>query len=151
MTAQFTELLRYQGEDLALCSNPLDEYFAMGGANPGFVAPCTALWRGYAGSWEIVGGRLYLIKVVGQLLDGTDASIESVFSGFPERVFAHWYSGTLRVPQGELLNYVHAGYRSSYERDLLLDVDRGVIQGNRVRVNGALPQPKRRWAKVPTP
>ena len=25
-----------------------------------------------------------------------------------------WYSGTIRLPQGKLLNYVHGGYGSTY-------------------------------------
>lgn len=33
------------------------DYFAMGGTRPSFDSNCTALWRGYVGSWEIVGGR----------------------------------------------------------------------------------------------
>lgn len=47
MTAQIAEKLRYQGEDVAMCTNPLNDYFAMGGINPRFESNCTALWRGY--------------------------------------------------------------------------------------------------------
>ena len=46
MTAQIAEKLRYQGEDVAMCTNPLSDYFAMGGTNPRFESNCTALWRG---------------------------------------------------------------------------------------------------------
>ena len=60
MTAQIAERLHYQGEDVAMCTNPLSDYFAMGGVNPRFESNCTALWRGYVGSWEIVNDRLYL-------------------------------------------------------------------------------------------
>ncbi len=31
MTAQIPEQLRYEGEDLATCTNPLDDFFTMGG------------------------------------------------------------------------------------------------------------------------
>jgi hypothetical protein len=50
MTAQFSERLHYNGEDLPMCTNPLSDYFAMGGINPGFESNCSALWRGYVGS-----------------------------------------------------------------------------------------------------
>ena len=50
MTAQIAERLRYQGDDVAMCTNPLSDYFAMGGTNPRFESNCTALWRGYVGS-----------------------------------------------------------------------------------------------------
>jgi len=109
MTAQIAERLRYQGEDVAMCTNPLSDYFAMGGTNPRFESNCTALWRGYVGSWEIIDDRLYLICLNGTLEDGTEASLETIFPGFPDRVFAHWYSGTIRLPQGKQLEYVHMG------------------------------------------
>lgn len=66
MTAQIAERLRYQGEEQALCTQPLSDYFAMGGNNPGFDVGCSALWRGYVGPWEIKADRLYPNRVVHQ-------------------------------------------------------------------------------------
>ena len=128
MTAQFSERLHYNGEDLPMCTNPLSDYFAMGGVNPGFESNCTALWRGYVGSWEIVNDRLYLIGISGTLECGVEASLTTMFPDFPDRVFAHWYSGTIRIPQGKQLEYVHMGYGSTYER--------GIVKTTRVRHNG---------------
>ena len=136
MTAQIAEKLLYQGEQVAMCTNPLGDYFAMGGFNPRFESMSTALWRGYVGGWEIVEDRLYLVSLDGALEDGTDATLETVFPGFPERVFAHWYSGTVRIPQGKQLEYVHMGYASKFEQDLLLEIERGVVVATRVRQNG---------------
>ena len=136
MTAQIAERLRYQGEEVAMCTNPLSDFFAMGGFNPRFESNSTALWRGYVGRWEIVDGRLYLVELHGTLEDGTEASVATIFPDFPDRVFAHWYSGTIRIPQGKQLEYVHMGYGSTFERDLLLDVERGVVKNTRVRHNG---------------
>ena len=68
--------------------------------------------------------------------DGTEASVATIFPDFPDRVFAHWYSGTIRIPQGKQLEYVHMGYGSTFERDLLLDLERGVVKNTRVRHNG---------------
>ena len=96
----------------------------------------TACWRGYVGEWEISADRLYLVGVEGMLNDGTEATLETIFPGFPDRVFAHWYSGTIRLPQGKLLDYVHMGYASVYERDLLLTIENGVLIHSEVRVNG---------------
>lgn len=137
MTAQFAEQLHYLGEDVAIYTNPLSDYFAMGGVDPRFDCSCTALWRGYVGSWEIVNDRLYLIGLNGTLEDGAEASLATIFPDFPDRVFAHWYSGTIRIPQGKLLKYVHMGYGSTFEQDLLLDIERGVVVATRVRYNGA--------------
>jgi hypothetical protein len=136
MTAQIAERLRYDGEEVAMCTNPLSDYFAMGGVAPPFDCTSTALWRGYVGEWEILDGRLYLIGLRGLLQDGSEASLATVFPDFPTRVFAHWYSGTIRLPQGKQLEYIHAGYSSRYERDVLVDVMRGVVVQTRVRHNG---------------
>lgn len=136
MTAQMSEKLRYEGEDVAMHTTPLCDYFAMGGFVPRFQMSHTALRRCYVGRWEIIDGRLYLVELRGTLEDGTDASVASVFPDFPGRVFAHWYSGTIRIPQGARLKYVHMGFASIYERNLLLDLERGVVKRTRVRHNG---------------
>lgn len=103
MTAQIAEKLHYQGDNVRMCTNPLSDYFAMGGFNPRFESNCTALWRGYVGSWEIVNDRLYLIGLNGTLEGGAEASLATIFPDYPDRVFAHWYSGTIRIPQGKQL------------------------------------------------
>jgi hypothetical protein len=140
MTAQFSELLMLEGKQHSLCSYPLASYFALGGESVAFRASSTALSRGYIGTWEILDQgqvqRLYLIRLQGWLQDESPVSLETVFSGYPQRVFAHWFSGTLRLPQGQLLHYVHGGFGSCYEQDLLIDVTRGVVTAKRVRVNG---------------
>ena len=58
-----------------------------------------------------------------------------LFPRFEKRVFAHWYSGTLRVRDGQMLNYKHMGYMSVFERELLLEVERGVVTGTKVMDN----------------
>lgn len=141
MTAQIGDLLFYQGERLTMCNAPLGAYFRLGGAYPEFEPSSTALIRGYVATWELLDGRLYLIAIQGWLSDGADASLESVFPGYPERVFAHWYSGRIRVPRGKLLKYVHAGYASVYERDLLLDFERGVLVASTEKHNGVSDNP----------
>lgn len=76
----------------------------------------TACWRGYIGSWEVRDGRLYLTRVQGcyEILGD-------------EPVPADWFSGVLRVPRGEVLQYVHMGFESVYERDLYLKVEAGAV------------------------
>ena len=136
MTAQLHERLRYEGQGLSMCTTPLGDYFRLGGVSPGFEFNCTALWRGYVGSWEIVGERLYLVELTGTLKNGDQACVATVFPDFPDRVFAHWYSGTIRVPRGKLLDYVHMGCASTYENDLFIEFERGVIKSTRLTHNG---------------
>lgn len=137
MTAQIAEMLRYEGADVSMCTEPLSDYFAICGVKPPFKASSTALWRGYVGRWEIIDDRLYLVELTGTLKDGSEASMTSLFPGFPERAYAHWYSGTIRIPQGRQLRYVHMGYGSIYERDVFLDVTRGVVVETWVQQNGS--------------
>lgn len=119
-----------------MCTTPLSDYFALAGTMPRFAMTCTALWRGYVGRWEIIEDRLYLIGLDGRLEDGTAATLATIFPNFPDRVFAHWYSGTIRLPQGKQLEYVHMGFGSTFERDVFLDVEQGVVVATRVKHNG---------------
>ncbi len=137
MTAQIPEQIQINGETQSLFSNPLGDFFAERGIKPPFEASSTALWRGYVGHWEITDGQLYLTSINACLRDGTELSLQAVFPEATGRVFANWYSGTLRIPQGDRLKYVHGGYASTYEKDFLIDVERGIVTGTRIRENNA--------------
>ena len=137
MTAQIAERLHFEGREVAMCVEPLHDFFELSGQQqPKFAFDNTALWRRYVGTWEIREGRLYLIALSGTLEDGSIANVATIFPDFPERVFAHWYSGTLRLPQGKLLRYVHLGYGSVYEADLQIAIEKGVVTQSRVNSNG---------------
>ena len=124
-----------------MCTEPLSQYFQLSGHWPEFQATCTANWRGYVGEWEIVDGRLYLVALEGHMKDGSEATLETIFPEFPNRVFAHWYTGTIRVPQGKLLEYEHMAYESVYERDLILTLEKGCLVSSEVHVNGESDNP----------
>ena len=68
--------------------------------------------------------------------------LERLFPGYGDRVFAHWYSGTLRVPQGRQLRYVHMGYASTYERGLMLEIELSMLRGPWMRHNALPPGAK---------
>lgn len=140
MTAQIAETLRLDGQSMPLMSTPLDDFFAMGGAKPAFEPSSTALWRGYVGTWEIAQDRLYLVALAGTLTSGEPVRLDTVFPGFAQRVFAHWYTGHLRVARGKLLRYVHSGFGSRYEFDLVIRVEQGVVQARKLHYNGPLPE-----------
>ena len=141
MTAQIGEKLSYEGQEVSICNEPLGDYFAFAGIDPGFEFTCTALWRGYVGTWEIRNGRLYPIGLTGMLKTGSEANVATFFPDHPDRVFAHWYSGTLRIPQGKMLEYVHMGYGSTYEEDLMVVIYKGVVTETNVRHNGTSTDP----------
>lgn len=134
---QVPEKLIYEGEEHVPCSIPLHDYFLKTGTQPDFVSPRTGLRRGYIGTWKIVDGRLYLIGLHGTLAGGREASLATLFPDNPESVFADWYSGILRIPQGELLEYVHGGFASAFVRDLFIDIERGEVRKTYIQENDA--------------
>lgn len=127
MTAQVPETLYFHGKGHSMCTEPLASFFDLVGWQPRFTSPHTGLWRGYVGTWELIDDRLYLTAVEGRLEDGTKVSLGTLFPGFENRVFAHWCSGALRVPRGERLRYVHGGYGSTFEEDVNILVEKGVV------------------------
>ena len=139
MTAQITETLIIDGQPESMMSTPLGDYFEMLPNSPQFEASCTALWRGYVGTWQIINDRLYLIEINGTLKGGEPATLAALFPGFPERVFAHWFSGQVRLPQGKRLSYRHMGFGSTYERDHFIVFRKGIVVGQHTVVNGVAP------------
>ncbi len=129
MTAQVHERLIYEGRELSMTfCPPLPEGDPRLQVRPeDEMADCapiifsTACWRGYIATWEIKDGKFYLVDIEGRYTLATDAPI-----------LADWFSGVLRIPQGDILHYVHMGFASIYERELLVTVEKGVVVETRV-------------------
>ena len=139
MTAQVPELLLFEGAQHALCGTPLESFFAAQGTRPALLVECSNCWRGYQGQWEIRNGKLFLLDVSGELADGREFTTDALFPGSEGPIFAGWYSGRLRCPQGELLAYVHQGFESIHEQDLLIQICDGFVMGQATRTNQLLP------------
>ena len=69
MTAQETDLILIDGVQHNLFTNPLDAYRERYRRDIILLQdhPNTACWRGYVAEWEIDEGRLFLLKVVGNI------------------------------------------------------------------------------------
>ncbi len=105
----------------------------------------SANWRGYMATWTIESDRLLLVKVAQEhqtkpvpknrkdrenwrpKWEMREIPIERILPGKTLPVFAEWYSGRLKIPQGEMTRYVHMGYGSEYERELLIEIKNGVV------------------------
>lgn len=135
MTAQVTEDLLYEGKQQSMCSTPLGDYLTKNGIFLPFRSRTTACNRNYVGRWEITDNRLYLIGIDAILRDGSPVTVATIFPDSPDRVFANWYSGTIRIPQGDRIQYFHGGFESVYERDLFLDITQGVVVDTRLVQN----------------
>lgn len=141
MTPQIPDNLIYEGQEYGLFSNPLEDYFDEDNPRPEFLRGCSALWRGYIATWEIEDGILYLIGLEDAFVREHDqadfkrAGVSDLFPWASGRVKATWFTGELRVPQGERLEYVHMGYAQTYEEDLLLTFEEGKLVRREVRDN----------------
>lgn len=125
MTAQAGERLFYKGEETWMSAEPLNQYLKNRN-DIKFISPSTACWRGYFGEWEIKDNKLYLIGLKAYLEGYREIDLSYLFPRQKE-VIADWFSGKIRVPQGEMLDYVHMGYASLYERDLILEIKNGEL------------------------
>ncbi len=70
-----------------------------------------------------------LHEVKSVLMENVNASVSTIFPG-QEKVFAEWFTGELRLPQGKMLEYVHMGYQSVYEKDVYLEFKSGKLTGS---------------------
>jgi len=125
-----------------LFSNPLEDYYKSEKDRPAFkisadVMSSTGNWRGYVATWEIEGKILYLREIDAVICNFQEftakkcrkAELRELFGDkyANDKVKAHWFSGELRIPDGRRLEYVHMGYGSVYERDIILTVQMGKI------------------------
>lgn len=125
MTAQAEERLIYKGEEIGMASQPLNQYL-QNRSDIKFVSDSTACWRGYYGNWEISDDKLYLIGLDAFIVGYREVDLNYLFPN-QNKVFADWFSGELRIRQGEMLEYVHMGYASLFEKDLILVIEKGIL------------------------
>jgi hypothetical protein len=153
MTAQAPDLLIFEGREVALLSNPLEALWDKTHPRPRFIPTSTGLLRGYVATWAVENGTLLLLKVEGLVCvdahgepvfgcqdfmqesiglnrystTSRPVSLQLLFPGAIGPILAKWFSGELRIPEGECVRYVHMGYGSVYARELLLQIDRGIV------------------------
>lgn len=128
MTAQVYEKLVIEDSLFYMCSCPelpwnhprIVEFEGWYDATCPPIVYSTACWRGYIGTWAILGDRFFLTAVVGKRRLVGD-----------EPLFADWVTGTLRVPNGELIQYVHMGFASVHQAELHIRVEHGIVVGTR--------------------
>jgi len=126
MTAQSRDILLYNKEELQMAGEPLFSYLNSIKLPHYLVAPSTACWRGYTSKWAIENKKLFLTEWQGYILDYQKVGMDYLFPG-EEIVFAKWFTGPIRIEMGKRIKYVHGGYDSVYEGDMLLKFENGVL------------------------
>jgi hypothetical protein len=136
-TAQIPDTIEVDGERMELFSQPLRQ---LEQANPRAWRKlaryrqgmqCSAAWFGVLASWKVQDERLYLAAVRASPCseDSEEIPLRKLFGRRLGRapVLADWVSGELFIPRGRLVEYVHAGFASQYERYLRLRVENGMV------------------------
>lgn len=129
-TAQIPDLLLLDNEKLELETNPLEPYLKQHPEQRPAEGKSTGLWRGYIATWEIKDGELRLKSVGVEDWNNEREGIRDVTQKYiPQApMLAQWFSGILIVPRGKMIDYVHMGYGSTYERYTLLNIKSGKLQ-----------------------
>ena len=135
-TAQYPDNIIFEGKEYMLHSNPMEEYFEKyPDKRPSGGIMSTALWRGYVATFIVKDNELYLKDIEIEVPD--EKSKESyaykwksvikdlVVEG--EELKINWITGILVIPHGEMKNYVHMGYASTYSKYILLEVEKGIV------------------------
>ncbi len=135
-TAQYPDKIVYNGQRYKLHSNPLEEYFSkFPEKKPRSGVVSSALWRGYIATFEIADKALVLKDIEVMAQKKNSRSFETEWKSVLKEVFPDgktlkidWFTGLLVLPHGEMVNYVHMGYGSTYEHYILLEISGGDFQ-----------------------
>ncbi|MBP0902311.1 hypothetical protein ACFSKN_01675 [Mariniflexile gromovii] len=131
-TAQYPDLIEFNGTEYSLSTNPLEPYFEKNpDKRPQWTS--TALYRGYIGHFGIIDSTLILTDI-SQPRRVKEKDGKTIFKNisikksiFPEidTIKIDWYSGILILPYGERIKYIHSGYASEYSNYILLEIKNG--------------------------
>ena len=124
MTTQAGEILSYNGEKTTIATEPLKPYLETR-SDINFIFKSTALVRGYIGTWKIKNKKLYLVSLIGFIENNEKVDLNCLFPNKKE-VFADWFSGQIKIPDGNLLKKINLGYASVFERDRVLNFNKGI-------------------------
>jgi len=136
MPAQLPDKIIFNGVYHDLYSNPLEHYWIRNNKKrpPFNITPDCA--RGYVASWEINNNQLLLKAIKGEyrkwhVLFGREAEQFTIKNLFPKAknraVKASWFSGKIRIPQGNMTSYDDHGYDSRFEKEIIISVEKGMV------------------------
>jgi len=134
-TAQLPDKIVYKGKTYKLHSNPLEAYFEQHPEKRPYGIGSTALWRGYIATFEIRDQQLYVKDISVEYADSLKGTHDFKWKSVMQEVFpdqksfkVDWVNGLLVIPHGKMVNYVHMGYGSTYEKYILLEIDQGKLK-----------------------
>ena len=139
MTIQAGDILSYNGEKTTIVTEPLKPYLESK-SDISFIFKSTALVRGYIGTWKIKNKKLFLVSLIGFIENNEKVDLNYLFPNKKE-VFADWFSGQIRIPEGNLLKKIRTGYASIFERDKILKFNKGIWISEDIMYNAKYDKP----------
>lgn len=131
-TAQVPDLMVIEKDTFLMHTNPLEIYLdSIGNRDfPDFTGKnSTACWRGYQAIWRVENDSMFLetIQSCHRNEDDVDANLKKMFGDkcINGRVYATWFTGLIVLPHGKLKNHINMGYGSTYNKHLLLEINKG--------------------------
>ncbi len=140
-TAQIPDILIYNGDTLSIFANPLEQLHNIDTLRPklfGNKKGCetTACWRGYQAEWTIIENQLFLKGIYSCCYhkDKIQADLKKLFGNklIDGKVKADWVTADILSPQGKELYYVHMGYESLYEKEVIFQIEKGKLVRTKV-------------------
>ncbi|MCD8166808.1 MAG: hypothetical protein LUE93_12275 [Bacteroides sp.] len=116
-TIQVTETILIDGTEKKLLTVPLDQDPVLKSAIAALTESreiSTGCYRGYRGKWQMQNDQLYLVELT--TIEGEVLPIPEVFLPYKEgdRYLASWFTGELRVGEGEVIYYSPQNIGFSY-------------------------------------
>lgn len=141
-TAQIPDYLIFKGDTIPIFSNPLEKHLKANNITTltGLVGcNSTNCWRGYKAIWHLENDSLYLVRITSccESKSENDADLRKIFGEKYRngKVFAYWVNEKIMSPQGRLIEYVHMGYLSTYERELHFTFVNGLLKKKELITN----------------
>ena len=146
-TGQIGELIIYDGDTLTMLSEPLEVHLQKNEPRekifPMLKDGCsTALWRGYVGLWELKNDSLMLIDIFACGHKSTSIK-NKIFKGQDTAIFADWFNGQLFIEKGKVIKYNHMAYDRCYEQEIVVDINKGLVEKQTEYKNGVKPNDNR--------
>lgn len=142
-TAQTPERIIFEGKENSLFSTPLKQLYKISDSleielpdfssyfseSDSIIGINYGNWRGYVATWQIENDTLYLIKISDDSHE-KGADLEQIFGNYfnDGKVAAFWYTGDLIIPKGDLVSYIHMGFMSRYEKEIVIEIEDGAVQ-----------------------
>jgi hypothetical protein len=141
-TGQAGDILVYKGDTVTIFSTPLEfrenidsiRYKLFEYEEINYSTGC---WRGYIATWNLINDSLFLTSIVSCDESKLNADLNKLLPNEISKngIFAKWFVGSIDIPSGKLLEYVHMGFESIYENEDVLEFNEGILTNSKTYKN----------------